>query len=109
MISLTHTHEDLINITTLEEYRLVMLKEIRVVKEAHLVEKKRKQTTGKEKRDAATKMVRKAKALIDIVKQGKMSREEIERNVEVIFGKGSRQELEGATTMEDVVERVVEL
>ena len=90
-----NTHEDIINISTFSEYRVVMLKVMGVIKEAQNVEKKRRQTTMKEKRDDATKMVQRAKALIAIVKQGEMSREEIERNVEVIFGKEVNKNLKG--------------
>ena len=39
-----NTHEDLISITTFGENRVVMKKVMRVIKEAHNVEKKRRQS-----------------------------------------------------------------
>ena len=44
-----------------------------------------------------------------IIKQGKMRKEEIDRRLEEIFGKGSGQEIEKATTIEKMVERINEL
>ena len=43
------THDDLIHITTFGEYRVVMLKVMRVIKEAHNSERKRRQTSRKKK------------------------------------------------------------
>ena len=49
-----------------------------------------------------------AKALISQVKRGEMRKVEIPRRVEVIFGKGSRQEVENATTIE-ITKRIAEM
>ena len=38
-----------------------------------------------------------------------MRKEEIEKRLEEIFGKGSKQEIEKATTNEKIIERIVEL
>ena len=46
-----NAHEDLIAITTFGEYRVVMNKVMRVIKEAHNVEKKRRQSLRKKKVD----------------------------------------------------------
>ena len=43
--------DDLTCITTFGEYRKVMLKVMRVIKEAHNIERKRRETTRKKKRD----------------------------------------------------------
>ena len=44
-----NAHEDLIHISTFGEYRTVMLKEMKVNREANLDETKRRRTTRKEK------------------------------------------------------------
>ena len=44
-----NSHENLIHISSFEEYRSVMKKVMRVIKEAHNVEKKRRQTSRNEK------------------------------------------------------------
>ena len=49
------------------------------------------------------------KALITIIKQGKMNKDEIERNIEKIFGKGCKEEIEKVTITEKIVERVEEM
>ena len=53
--------------------------------------------------------MQKAEALIADIKRGGMERQEVERRLESIFGKGSREEIAKATTDEKIVERVVEL
>ena len=50
-----------------------------------------------------------AKTFISAVKRGGMTNDKIERRLEEIFGKGSRQEIEGATTKEKIAERIEEL
>ena len=102
-------HEDIINITSFGEYREVMRKVTNVIKEAHLVERKRRKTTRKTKGEEASKRKQRAKALIAAIKQGKMRKEEIERRLEEIFGKGSGQEIEKATTVEKMIGRIEEL
>ena len=49
-----NTHEELIGITTLGEFRNVLLKVMRVIKEAHNREKKRILTSWKKKSDEMT-------------------------------------------------------
>ena len=46
-----NAHEDMISITTFCEYRDVMRRVMKVIKEAHNVEKKRRQTSRKRKRE----------------------------------------------------------
>ena len=53
-----NTHEDLVNITTFGEYRKVMVKVMSVIREAHNVEKKRRQTARKKRGDEAMKRTR---------------------------------------------------
>ena len=103
------THEDLVNITTFGQYRKVMGKVMRVIREAYNVEKKRRQTARKKRGDEAMKRTQRVKALIAIIKQGKMNKDEIERNIEKMFGKGCKEEIEKVTTIEKIVERVEEM
>ena len=49
MCNFINAHEDIINIASFGEYREVMKKVMRVIKEAHNTERKRRQTTRKEK------------------------------------------------------------
>ena len=109
MCDFINTHEDLVNITTFGEYRKVMVKVMKVIREAHNVEKKRRQTSRKKRGDEAMKRTQRVKALIVIIKQGKMNKDEIERNIEKMFGKGCKEENEKVTTMEKIVERVEEM
>ena len=46
-----NTHEDLIRITSFGDYRVVMNKIMRVIKEAHIMEKKKRQTSRKKRSD----------------------------------------------------------
>ena len=101
--------DDLIRITTFGEYRQVMLKVMSVIKEAHNVERKRRQTTRKKKCEEIGVRKQRAKALISTIRRGGMKKEEIERRFDEIFGRGSRQEIEKATTNEKIVERIEEL
>ena len=43
------------------------------------------------------------------IKHGKTKKEDIERRLEEIFGQGSRQELEGATAMDKIIERIEQM
>ena len=67
-----NAHDDLINITTFREYRGVMRKVMRVIKEAHNTQRKKRQTGKKKLDEEARKRTQRAKALIAIVKHGKM-------------------------------------
>ena len=101
--------DDLIRITTFGEYREVMLKVMRVIKEAHNAERKRRQTTRKKKCDESGARKQRAKTLISMIRRGEMKKEEIERRFDEIFGRGSSQEIEKATTNEKIVERIEDM
>ena len=104
-----NAHEELIQIKSFGEYRIVMKKVMKVIKEAHLVERKRRQTTRKKSVEEATKRTQRAKTLVAIIKHGKLRKGEAMRRLEEIFGKGSGQEIERATTAEKMVERIEEM
>ena len=72
-----NAHEDLITITSFGEYREVMRKVMKVIKEAHNVERKRRQTASKRNGDDVKERTQRAKALIARLKQGGIEREEI--------------------------------
>ena len=95
-----NAHEDLIHITTFEEYSKVMRKVTNVIKEAHNVERRRRQTSRRKKEVETKAMTQRAKSLIASVKGGRMSKDDIERSLEAIFGKGSSKEIEEASTKE---------
>ena len=104
-----NAHEDLIQITTFGEYRVVMRKVMRVIKEAHNVERKRRQSAKKKKLEEAVRRTQKAKSLIAEIRRRDMKKDEIEARIEELFGKGSSQEIGDATTKEKIVERIEEL
>ena len=95
-----NAHEDLIRITSFREYRAVMRKVMKVIKEAHNKERKRRQTSRKKRSDDAMIRKQKAKTLIQINKRSGMRKDEIEKRIEETFGQGSRQDIEMATTTE---------
>ena len=101
--------DDLIRITTFGEYRQVMLNVMRVIKEAHNIERKRRQTTRKKKCDETAVRKQRVKTLISTIRRGDMQKEEIERRFDEIFSRGSSQEIEKATTNEKIVERIEEM
>ena len=104
-----NAHEDINHITSLGEYRCVMLKVIKAIKEADNVERKRRRTKRKDKCDEAKKTMQRAKALIADIKRGSMERQEVERMLESIIGKGSHEEIANATMNEKIVEMAIEL
>ena len=104
-----NAHEDLIHIATFGEYKVVMKKVMSVIKEAHNVERKRRQMARKNKSEETSKMIQKAKALIVSIKRGQMENEEIKRKLDAIFGKGSHQEITNARTTEKIIERIEEM
>ena len=104
-----NAHEDLIHITTFSEYQVVMRKVMVVIKEAHIVERKRRQTARKRKSEEIASLTQRAKTLICEVKRGGLRKEEIERRLVCIFGEGSNQEIEEATTIETIVQRIEEM
>ena len=109
MCDFINAHEDSITITTFGEYRDVMKKVMSVIKEANNVERKRRHTSKKEIKEVATKRTQKAKALIAMIRRGRMNKVEIERRLEEIFGNGSRQEIEKAKTNDKIIERIEEI
>ena len=104
-----NSHEDLITITSFAEYRNVMKKVMKVIKEAHNIERKRRMVSRKAKSDELKARTQRTKALIAEIKQRKMRKDEIERRVDQIFGKGSSQEIKTAMTKEKMVERIEEM
>ena len=89
-----YAHENLIHITTFGEYRVVMLKVMRVIKEAHNSDGKRKQTSRKKKIDETTVRTQRAKALISRMKSGGMTKDDVKRRLDEIFGSGSGDEIQ---------------
>ena len=63
---------------------------MRVIKEAHNCEKKRRQTTRKRKREETRTRIQQAKTLIWDIKRRGMEKEEIVRRLEQVFGKRMR-------------------
>ena len=102
-------HEDLIKITTFGEYRDVMKKVMKVIKEAHNTERKRRQTSRKESGEASRAMTQRAKALIADIKRGGIRKEEAEKRLDGIFGRGGRHDIETAMTKEEIDERIEEI
>ena len=82
-----NAHEDLIQIATFGEYKKVMKKVMSVIKEAHNVERKRRQVARKNQSEKSSKTIQKAKSLIANIKRGQMKKEDIERKLDSIFGK----------------------
>ena len=56
-----------------------------------------------------TARIQRTKALIARIKRGWIEREEIDRNVDEIFGKGCHHEIGHVTTKEKMLERIVEM
>ena len=108
MYDLINAHDDIIRITTLAEYRNVMLRVMRVIKEAHNLEKKRRLTSRNKKSDEMAVRKQKAKALIASIRRG-IPKEEFKRRLEEIFGKGSSKEIETATTVDKCIERIEDI
>ena len=54
-------------------------------------------------------MTQRAKALIADIKRGEIGKEEVEKRLDGIFGRGIRHEIETATTKEKIVERIEEI
>ena len=65
---------------------------------------------SRKKRSEETRSrTQRTKALLAEIKKGKMMKEEIERRLEQIFGRGSSQEIKAATTKDKIVERIEEM
>ena len=82
---------------------------VKVNKEASNVERKRRKSTRQKRRDETETRTQKAKVLAVDIRQEKMKLEDVDKRLEKIFGQGSRQELEGATAMDKIVERIEQL
>ena len=81
MCDYINAHEDIIRITTFGEYRNVMKKVMKVIREAHSVERKRRQTSRKKRSEDAVKKTQKAKSLIaEIRRRGMSNGEKFIRN-----------------------------
>ena len=65
-----NTREDLIQVSSFEEYRCVMRKVMKVIKEAHNTERKRRQTARKKRSDDTKTMIQRTKSLIADIKRG---------------------------------------
>ena len=104
-----NAHEELVNITTFGDYRVVMKKVMKVIKEAHNVERKRRQASKDKKKEETRTRTQKAKALIQCIRRGGIGKDDVQRRLEEIFGGGSSQEISNLTTMEEMVERIEEL
>ena len=109
MCETINTDEELIHITSFSEYRDVMRKAMKAIKEAHNTQMKRRQAGKKKMNEDSRTRKQQAKALVAIIKQGKMTKEAAMRRLEEIFGRGSSQEIEKAITNEKIAERIEEL
>ena len=109
MCNFINAHEDIITITTFSEYRDVMRKVTNVIREAHNVERRRRQTSRKKKENGTKAVTQRAKSLIASDKGGRMSKDDIERSLKAILGKGSSKEIAEATTNQKIVERIEEM
>ena len=76
-----NAHEDLIRITTFVEYRVVMMKAMRVIKEAHNTERKRRQSSRKKKSDDAKTRTQRTKSLIFDIKRGRLGKEDVKNGL----------------------------
>ena len=70
MCCFINAHEDLITITSFAEYKVVMKKVMKVIKEARLVERKRRQSSRKNRGVEAKARTQRAKTFISAVKRG---------------------------------------
>ena len=109
MCQYINSHSDLIRITSFDEYRVVMRKVTMVIKEAHNIQRKRRQTSRKKMSEEMMATSQKAKTLIVEIRCGGLRKEEVVKRLENIFGYGSGKEIEEATTREKVIERIEEM
>ena len=87
MCDYINAHEELVNITSLGEYRVAMKKVMRVIKGVHNVERKRRQSSRKKKMVETRTRTQRVKSPIFDVKRGGMIKEVVERQHDEIFGK----------------------
>ena len=109
MCDYINTHDDLITIKTFGEYRVMTKKVMMVIDEAHNVDRKRRQTSRNERGEESKARTQRAKALIADIKRGEIGKEEVEKRLVCIFGRGSQHEIETVTTKEKIVERIKEI
>ena len=86
-----------------------MRKVTMVIKEAHNVERKRRQTSREKMGEDATASTQKAKTLIVEIRRGGLRKEDVVKRLEQIFGNGSGKEIEKATTTEKIIQRIEEM
>ena len=79
-----------------------------VIKEANNTERKIRWAAKNDKSEEKRTRTQRAKAPISMIKRGEIRKEDISRRVELIFGKGSWQEVEDGTTIE-TTERITEM
>ena len=87
----------------------MMKKLMKVIREANNAERKRRQTGWKNKCEEERIKTQRVKALITEIKRGRTRKEEIERKLDEIFGKGRHLEIATAETTNKVVERIEEM
>ena len=80
-----------------------------VIKEANNTERKIRWAAKNDKSEEKRTRTQRAKAPISMIKRGEIRKEDISRRVELIFRKGSWQEVENATANEKFIERITEL
>ena len=85
MCEYINTHEELVHIMTFKEYRDVMRKVMKIIKEAHNLERKRRQASRKKRIDETNTRTQKVKALIARVRRGEMRKEGSVTKLEEIF------------------------
>ena len=78
MCDFINAHEDLIRITSFGEFRVVMKKVTRIMKEAHNVERKRRQTAWNKEVKSLQQGLRMQRPFFNI-KRGGLRKKEIER------------------------------
>ena len=75
-----NAHEEIISITTLGEYRVVMKKVMKVIKEARNDERKRRKTTMKKSVEEASKRTQRAKSFVPEIRRGGNSMKKSKEN-----------------------------
>ena len=90
-----NAHEDLIQIATFAEYKKAMKKVMSVIKEAHNVERKRRQVARKNQSEKSSKTIQKAKSLIANMKRGQIKKREREKTGHDIWRRNSSRDCEG--------------
>ena len=76
MCEYINTHEELIHITTFQEYRDVMRKVMKIIKEEHNLERKRRHIS-KKKSEEAKERTQKAKTLVIRVQRAELRKDDI--------------------------------